>query len=329
MNPEVSVIIPAYNTADYIERAIESVLQQTFSNFEIVVVDDASTDNTIEVLNNIADPRLKVFRQAQNGGAGAARNRALQEATGTWIAVLDSDDWYAPERLEKLLSLANERDADMVADDLYIIEDGQSEPRTTIFKYCGSTLSDVIEISPETFVLSDIEGKKGLALGFSKPLFRRDFLTQHQISYKPHIKVSQDFWIDMDCLVRGAKFYLLPEPYYFYRSRDGALTTATNRIERLNQECNAIKQFLVDEAIYLRENVALEKALYLKLKETSKVLDYYTVVESIKQGKLSKALLDSLQRPRFYQKALFEWPKAAARRVRAVFFGQELHKKFS
>jgi len=329
MNPEISVIIPAYNTEAYIRRAVDSILDQTFSDFEIIVVDDASTDNTVQVLTEINDPRLKIFRQPQNGGAGAARNRALQEATGHWVAVLDSDDWYAPERLERLVALAKERRADMVADDLYIIEDGESHPRTTMIKYCGSSLSEVTEISPTEFVMSDIEGRKGLALGFSKPLFRRTFLVDNQITYKPHIKVSQDFWLDIDCLVRGAKFFLLPEPYYYYRSRDGALTTSTNKIERLTQECDAINQFLIDEAAYLDNDEGLTKALRLKLRETCKIRDYYAVVEPLKQGMFFKALWGSLQRPLFYQKALLEIPKVVNRRVRATFLRTEVYKKFS
>ncbi|MEM6519495.1 MAG: glycosyltransferase family 2 protein [Cyanobacteria bacterium P01_C01_bin.70] len=329
MHPEVSIIIPAYNTAAYIKRAIESVLEQTFKDFEIVVVDDASTDNTVEVLNSIQDPRLKVFCQAQNGGAGAARNRALKEATGNWIAVLDSDDWYAPQRLERLVHLAKERQADMVADDLFIIEDGAVEPRTTMIQYCDAVIPDVIKIDPTYFVLSDIEGRKGLGLGFSKPLFRREFLVQHNITYKPEIKVSQDFWLDMDCLVRGAKFFLLPEPYYYYLSRYGALTTSTNKIERLTQECDAIAQFLDDEAAYLKHNHALTKALRLKLKETRKIRDYYVVVEPLKQGKVFQAIVGSLQRPLFYQKALLELPKVLYRRLNSVLLGAKVYKKFS
>ncbi|NJL48403.1 MAG: glycosyltransferase family 2 protein [Leptolyngbyaceae cyanobacterium SM2_5_2] len=105
MLPVVSVIIPAYNTEDYIERAVRSVLEQSFQELEVVVVDDASTDRTYEVVKAIDDPRVKLFKNEKNSGAGATRNRAIQESQGEWIAVLDSDDWYAPQRLESLLSL--------------------------------------------------------------------------------------------------------------------------------------------------------------------------------------------------------------------------------
>ncbi|EKU98621.1 glycosyl transferase [Leptolyngbya sp. PCC 7375] len=329
MKPEVSVIVPAYNTETYIKRAIDSVLSQTFEDFEIIVVDDASTDGTVQVLKGIQDDRLKLVCQKQNGGAGAARNRALQAATGDWIAVLDSDDWYAPERLERLLTFAKENQADMVADDFYIIEDGETEPRTTMIKYHDPSIVDVLNINPVSFVLSDIEGRQGLELGFSKPLFRRQLLVENNITYKPEIKVSQDFWLDLDCLVRGAKFLLLPEPYYYYRSRDGALTTSTNKVERLNEECAAVRRFFKDEASYLKQNADLVDALNLKLKETRKLKDYYKVVDFLKQGKLFRAGLESLRYPLFYQMLLSEVPKSLSRHFSAIFFRTKVYKKFS
>ncbi|MEM6252520.1 MAG: glycosyltransferase family 2 protein [Cyanobacteria bacterium P01_D01_bin.156] len=329
MNPDISVIIPAYNTGTYIKKAINSVLSQTFENFEIIVVDDASTDDTVQVIKTIKDNRLKLICQKYNQGAGASRNRALKEAVGDWIAVLDSDDWYAPERLEKLLEFAQKHQADIVADDFYIIEDGEAVPRTTMLEYHNSSIKDVLRITPTFFVLSDIDGRKGLELGFSKPLFRRSFLIENNIFYKPEITVSQDFWLDLDCLVRDAKFFLLPEPYYYYLSREGALTTSTNTIKRLDEECAAVHKFCRDEANYLRENVKLAKALNLKLRETQKLRDYHKVVDCLKQRKLLKAGLESLQSPLFYQKVLSEIPKVISRYFKAIFLKTKIYKKFS
>lgn len=327
-HPEISVIIPAYNAENYIKQAVDSVLSQTFTNFEIIVVDDASTDNTREVLSSIPDSRLKVFHQTANAGAGATRNRALQEARGNWIAVLDSDDWYAPERLETLLEFAQEHQADMVADDLYIIEDGETQPRTTLVEYSGVTVPDVLMVDSVTFVLSDIEGCKGLSLGFSKPLFRHQFLIENQISYQPDIRVSQDFWLDMDCLARGAKFCFLPEPYYYYRSRDGALTTSTNRVERLSQECSAINRFFDNEREFLSRSAELVAALKLKLYETQRRRDYYAVADTIKQQDFVKAFQLSLRHPLFYQQLLTEAPKVIQRRIDKLFLGKRAYEKF-
>ncbi|MDJ0687662.1 MAG: glycosyltransferase family 2 protein [Xenococcaceae cyanobacterium MO_188.B32] len=136
---EVSVIIPAYNTEQYIHQAIASLLSQTLENIEIIVVDDCSTDNTVRVVRSFDDPRLRLLLNPQNLGAGGARNRALRAARGKWVAVLDSDDWYAPERLSRLVEVAEQKNADFVADDLYLIEDSSSSPWGTMIrlKNCG------------------------------------------------------------------------------------------------------------------------------------------------------------------------------------------------
>jgi glycosyltransferase involved in cell wall biosynthesis len=97
--PTVSVIIPAYNAAQYLGQAVESVLSQTFSDFEIILVDDGSTDNTKDVVNSFADNRLRYIYQVNKGRTGA-RNTGIYHATGKYVAFLDSDDRYLPQKLE-------------------------------------------------------------------------------------------------------------------------------------------------------------------------------------------------------------------------------------
>ena len=97
----VSIIMPSYNTAPYIKETITSVLDQTYTNWELIIVDDCSTDNTDEVLATINDDRIRFFKNEKNSGAAISRNRALREAKGQWIAYLDSDDLWMPEKLEK------------------------------------------------------------------------------------------------------------------------------------------------------------------------------------------------------------------------------------
>ena len=102
MNELVSVIMPSYNTAAYISASIKSVLAQTYSNWELIIVDDCSTDNTDEIVAEfLVDKRIRYFKNTQNSGAALTRNRALREAKGEWIAFLDSDDIWLPEKLEK------------------------------------------------------------------------------------------------------------------------------------------------------------------------------------------------------------------------------------
>jgi glycosyltransferase involved in cell wall biosynthesis len=99
--PVVSIIIPTYNRENIVSRAIHSILAQTYQNFEIIVVDDASTDNTESVISGFTDPRIQYVRQLQNGGAGVARNVGINVAQGQYIAFLDSDDEWFPEKLAK------------------------------------------------------------------------------------------------------------------------------------------------------------------------------------------------------------------------------------
>ena len=96
---KVSVVIPSYNSSSYILNAIQSVLNQTYDNLEVIVADDASTDDTREVVQNIGDPRVKLIERRVNGGAAAARNSAIRSATGRYIAFLDSDDCWLPNKL--------------------------------------------------------------------------------------------------------------------------------------------------------------------------------------------------------------------------------------
>ena len=96
----VSIIMPSYNTGRFIAETINSVLAQTYTNWEIIIVDDCSTDNTDEVVAQFSDARIKYFKNEKNSGAAVSRNRALREAKGKWIAFLDSDDLWEPEKLE-------------------------------------------------------------------------------------------------------------------------------------------------------------------------------------------------------------------------------------
>jgi len=105
MAPTVSVIIPTYDRADLIERAVQSVLEQTLNDLECLVVDDGSTDETVSVVNSIDDDRVTVIEHGENGGAAAARNVGIEMASGEYLAFLDDDDVWRPEKLAKQITL--------------------------------------------------------------------------------------------------------------------------------------------------------------------------------------------------------------------------------
>lgn len=99
-NPIFSVVVPVYNVAQYIEECLNSVLNQTFTNFEIVCVDDGSPDNSVELIERFDDPRIRIVRQ-ENRGLAAARNTGINASRGMFVALLDSDDFWHPEKLER------------------------------------------------------------------------------------------------------------------------------------------------------------------------------------------------------------------------------------
>lgn len=110
MEEKVSVIMPNYNCGNYIEETVLSVINQTYRNWEILIVDDCSTDNSVEVIRKLqeADGRIKLFVNEKNSGAAASRNKALREASGKWIAFLDSDDLWTTDKLEKQIAFMAE-----------------------------------------------------------------------------------------------------------------------------------------------------------------------------------------------------------------------------
>lgn len=118
--PCVSVIVPTRNRGALLERALDGVLRQSWPDFEVIVVDDASTDDTAERLARCADPRLRVLREAQPGGGPRARNRAAAAARGRFLAFLDDDDEWLPEKLARQLAVF-----DAGPDDLGLVQTGQ------------------------------------------------------------------------------------------------------------------------------------------------------------------------------------------------------------
>lgn len=109
----VSIIMPSWNTENYIAETIQSVINQTYKNWELLIVDDCSTDNTDEVVASFHDDRIKYFHNDKNSGAALTRNKALREAKGEWIAFLDSDDLWKPEKLEHQIDFMKRNQYDL------------------------------------------------------------------------------------------------------------------------------------------------------------------------------------------------------------------------
>ena len=142
----VSIVITAYNVGEYIEQAIMSVLEQTHSNIECIIVEDCSKDNTLDIIETIKahDKRVRLLRNEQNIGAGASRRRGIEAATGDYILLLDGDDWIEKDFIESLYRCAVENDADIVSGGIKVIyPDGSCEAGS--YGNCITEGSDKIE----------------------------------------------------------------------------------------------------------------------------------------------------------------------------------------
>ncbi|MEO5573128.1 MAG: glycosyltransferase [Gammaproteobacteria bacterium] len=296
-NIKVSVIIPAYNTEKYIAHALQSALDQTERSIEVIVVDDGSSDDTVQVTKSFIDERIKLIVTANNAGPSHARNCALRLATGDWIAILDSDDWYAPERLAQLLAAAHSHNTDMVADDLYMIHDEAEHPWGTLFSQSGSNLTEVRNVDAVDFVESHLPGLDHLGLGSSKPLIRRRFLEQHGLMYDETVRCGEDFQLYLMCLVHGARFTIIPDAYYYYRSRKGSIIDGNN----LHNQ-NHLRQLNLGLLRHklIANNVALTSAISRQLFLIEEQISYYSVIQPLKTRSFLTAFSEMRNNPAFF-----------------------------
>lgn len=211
--PTVSVVIAAYNAVPFIERAIRSALDQTHSVAEVIVVDDASTDATVEVVTNLAatDNRVKLIELSANGGPSKARNAGFAAATGDWIAVLDADDAYLPGRLSHLMTMADE--ADIMADNLLSYDPAKD----VASPYPGPARHNWEEIDLLTF--TDAR-RKHHDFGLFQPVFRRGFLEQNKLCYPEDVRHGEDFLFVFEAIALGARYWLSWRPGYLYTERN-------------------------------------------------------------------------------------------------------------
>lgn len=123
----VSIIMPSWNTAKFIAKSIQCVVNQTYKNWELLIVDDCSTDNTDQIVAPfLTDTRIKYFHNEENSGAALTRNRAMREAQGEWIAFLDSDDLWAPEKLERQINFMRDNGYDFSYTDYEKIDESDN-----------------------------------------------------------------------------------------------------------------------------------------------------------------------------------------------------------
>lgn len=223
VTPIVTVAMAAHNAAAFIAPAIRSVLRQTLPQLELIVVDDCSSDQTCAVVSGLAssDARVRLERLTSNRGPGGARNRALELARGAWFAVLDADDLYAPDRLERLVATATREDADLIADNPVLFS-GDDDDRPALF-LSGPPPAGWISLHDylrETLMFSP----DGANYGYLKPMFRTDRLRAGGLSYDPALRIAEDDDLIVRLLMAGQRYWLEPVPTYAYRKHAGSIS---------------------------------------------------------------------------------------------------------
>jgi succinoglycan biosynthesis protein ExoO len=229
--PCVSILIPAFNAASTLSRALESVLAQSLSSWEVLVINDGSTDATKEIAHDYEkrDARIRLLSMPRNSGQSAARNTGFAEARGKWIALLDADDAFLPERLERLLSHAEKNGLDMVADNQLFFD-----------APLGIVSHKAMEkgTRPLAWTLSAHLANENIGAPFKwgllKAVLRKAFLDQHKIGYRQEFNMGEDSLFYAELLVLGARAEILPEALYLYTSARGEISrrsagTSTSR----------------------------------------------------------------------------------------------------
>jgi teichuronic acid biosynthesis glycosyltransferase TuaG len=207
--PLISVITPAYNAAKFMHDTIDSVIAQTYQNWEMVIVDDCSKDDTVAIVTNYIeeDDRIKLFQLEKNSGSAVARNKAMELANGRYIAFLDSDDRWLPEKLEKQLYFMQEKDiAFSFTTYNRILEDG--------------TPTNAISNTPESVDYDDL--MKRCVIGCLTVMLDRDKVGHIKMV---NIRTRQDYVYWLTITKQGFLAYGLPEILAEYRLVDNSLSS--------------------------------------------------------------------------------------------------------
>lgn len=226
--PAVSVIIPLYNAEKYIGECLDSVLAQTFQNFEVIIVDDCSTDNSVEVVEGLTSRfdsigvKLHIIKLPKNSGRpGLPRNIGIRFACGKYISFLDSDDFYTETALEELSTLAEDYQADVVHSDTFLLFE---ENNVTVCQ------RQKLPVVPEPiFETKDISKRirQWITRGYNwetiTTFCRRDFIITKQIQF-PKLRAYEDMLFNFSVLCFAEKFLRVPNLTYVYVKRMDSLS---------------------------------------------------------------------------------------------------------
>jgi glycosyltransferase involved in cell wall biosynthesis len=248
-SPLVSVIMPAYNSADFIAESIQSVLYQFHSNWELLIIDDASEDNTVEIIEKFAsaDPRIQLFQNKINQGTGISRNIGIKAAQGSFIAFLDADDLWLPEKLETQLDFMKSHDLEMTYSSYYLINES------------GQELQKKIQALP---ILSYKKLLKSNYVGNLTGIYKVEKLGK---IYSPILRKRQDWALWLAILKRIESTKGIIEPLAKYRIRENSISN--NKTALLKYNYLIYREFLkysklkslVKMGVFLKEHFFIKK----------------------------------------------------------------------
>lgn len=263
---KISVIMPVYNTPrDFLQKAIESLLTQTYTNFELFVIDDASTTDILSIVSAYKDKRIKYMRLSQNRGAASARNLGIDKATGEYIAFLDSDDIAEQERFEKQVKyLSHHKNVGCLASCVEIISNLKKHPN---FPYL------VTDNEIKNYLLF-----QGCAFCQSSVMLRHKILQQNNLKYDDYFVPAEDYklWLD---LISFTKFAILPDKLVQYRFYNENISNRQKKMQ--NTKCIEA-QF---KAVIKHYNLDWEKISEIQkflIDNTYQQINYQKVLDGIK-----------------------------------------------
>ena len=229
---KVSIIIPMHNSSGHIDQCIDSVLNQTYKNIEVIVVDDKSSDNSIELVEQKKDSRIKLIKLSENLGAAKARNTGIDAATGEYICFLDSDDYWKLDKLEKQVNFI--------------------EKNNYTFIYGGYVFLKKDKTTHVAHVPESINYKQALkntTIFTSTVMFNMTHLKKEDI-YMPNVKRGQDTATWWQILKKGITAYGIDEVLAFYRVGEKSLSS--NKFKALKRTWD----------LYKREDISFFKRVY-------------------------------------------------------------------
>lgn len=213
----VSIITPSYNCSDFIESTVKSIQAQTYQNWELLITDDCSTDQSVNIISKLAsqDERIKLFSLDNNSGAGVARNNSIKNARGRFIAFCDSDDRWYPEKLEKQLSYMVSKDCALSHTSYMMCDEND--------KITGIVVCRKIE-NLSTMCKDDKMGFLTLIYDVSKT----------GKVYMPELRKRQDWALKLKLLRICPKAYGMKEPLAYYRHRKGSISSNKRSLIKYN-----------------------------------------------------------------------------------------------